>query len=90
MLEMLSRQAETQLTLISQALQAQNAKELAFAAHSLKGAAATLGADRVSAAAARLEIMGRTDNLASASPALGQLEQELQRLQAEIVIWKTT
>jgi two-component system sensor histidine kinase/response regulator len=50
-------------------------------AHTLKGLAATFGAERLSQAAQQLEAIGFDENLAAASPLVTQIEEEYPRLQ---------
>jgi CheY-like chemotaxis protein/HPt (histidine-containing phosphotransfer) domain-containing protein len=59
---------------LQQAVLSEDAAALTRFAHTLKGAAATLGAMAVSAAAQRLEEVGRSGDLASAASALSTLE----------------
>jgi len=54
--------------------------QLAYAAHSLKGAVANFQASVVTAAAKELEMMGRENNLAGAGDRLIELEQMIERV----------
>jgi two-component system, sensor histidine kinase and response regulator len=54
--------------------------KLQEAAHSLKGAAANLGAVELSQLCARLEQFGRDGSPAGARPLLAQVEEQFQRL----------
>jgi HPt (histidine-containing phosphotransfer) domain-containing protein len=65
---------------IRHSVQLCDANRLERAAHALKGSAACLGAAPTSAAAARLEVIGKGGDLSDAAVALSQLEQELRRL----------
>jgi CheY-like chemotaxis protein len=53
-------------------------------AHSLKGASASLGADRVSDVAFRLEIMARDDNFENVKPILETLKHEMDLFKVTI------
>ncbi len=57
-----------------------DARRLGFATHTLKGAAQTLAAPAVSAAAERLETMGWNGNLAEAASVAAELDDALRRL----------
>jgi HPt (histidine-containing phosphotransfer) domain-containing protein len=53
-------------------------------AHTLKGSTAYLGATAASAAAQRLELIGKAGDLAAAPAALQGLEGDIQRLLAAL------
>ncbi|MCG3211642.1 MAG: Sensor histidine kinase RcsC [Anaerolineae bacterium] len=89
MLDLLAAQAETQLAEMSQAIDVGNTRQLAFVAHSLKGAAATLGAERVSTTAHKLETMAHNGSLEQAPEVLMHLEQELDLLLNHITAWQS-
>ena len=57
-----------------------DADALALQAHKLKGAAANLSADQISAAALRLEQMGRDGDLSASDQVFGELNEEFARL----------
>lgn len=57
------------------------AEAIQFSAHALKGAAANISAERVSAVALRLEIIGREGKLAGSQQEFSTLEAEVARLQ---------
>jgi len=59
-------------------------KRLQNAAHSLKGAAGYVGAERVAAQALKLEELGRRADLSSALEAYRQLERELEQLKRAV------
>ncbi|PYU10577.1 MAG: hypothetical protein DMG29_17240 [Acidobacteria bacterium] len=59
-----------------------DAKSLERAAHTLKGAVSNFAAPAATAAALRLELMGRQANLTQAEEALAALEAELDRLKS--------
>jgi CheY-like chemotaxis protein/HPt (histidine-containing phosphotransfer) domain-containing protein len=73
------------MTRIARAVSGRDAGALRAAAHTLKGASATVGAARTRAHAAALEDMGRANRLGGAGRALKQLRQELPRLDAAFV-----
>jgi PAS domain S-box-containing protein len=87
MLDLLTSQSLSQVEEMSDAVKRSHPEKLAFAAHSLKGASATLGADRLSAAAFRLEKIGRNGDLQSAPEALEALEREFASLVDYISSW---
>ena len=77
------RQAESQIPEISATVLAKNMKRLSHVAHSLKGSAAMMGAERLKDAAHRLEMSGRENSLNEASAALADLiaaQKEFQYL----------
>jgi HPt (histidine-containing phosphotransfer) domain-containing protein len=69
--------AQEQMTAIAEAVKGHDAASLRDKAHSLKGSAATVGAERVASAARELERMGRDGDLAAAAGAAASLETEL-------------
>jgi PAS domain S-box-containing protein len=79
----LSKMSE-QVRELSTALKEGDEETVELNAHTLKGAAANLSADRIAATALRLEQMGRERNLAAGTEALGELHDELARLKAYI------
>ena len=72
------------LTQGREAIQRRDAALLRRAAHTIKGAASSLGAPQTRVAAARLEELGRTDHWNGAEVALADLEQAVARLDAEM------
>ncbi len=64
------------------ALEEGDAERLSRRAHSLKGAAATLGAVGIAAAALRLEQAGREGDLSGVNRMLADLDAEVARLEA--------
>lgn len=65
---------------LKRSYQAGDLETFTRAAHSLKGLAASFSADPVTRISAELEILGRHDNLADASPLITRLESESRRL----------
>lgn len=63
-----------------QALASRDAEKLSRSAHSIKGAASTLAASACQQAAQKLELLGRGSMFELASPALMELEREVERL----------
>ena len=70
------------LAAIQAAVADRNAAALERAAHTLKGAASNFAAGRVVEAAQRLEMLGRSEDLADAAAASAALEEEMTRLLA--------
>jgi HPt (histidine-containing phosphotransfer) domain-containing protein len=73
-------QAEMQLQAIQQAFDTRNAELVKRTAHSLKGAAANLGALRVQETAQELEAFGAADDLENARPLFEHLKHDLADL----------
>ena len=71
-------------TVFQRAVAAGDATKLRRAAHTLKGAAATFGAEETQDAALCLEEMGRNAQLAGAEVALAALDTALTRLRAAL------
>lgn len=69
-----------QLADVRDAVAAQDAAALAQAAHSLKGAVSNFLAPAATQAAAQLELLGLSGDLAASAVALRTLEAELDRL----------
>ncbi|GAB4427734.1 MAG: hypothetical protein Kow0031_07810 [Anaerolineae bacterium] len=87
MLEMLAQQAVAQLGEVAHAVANGDARQTAFVAHSLKGASATLGADRLSEVAFRLEAAGKAGDMSEAGPLVQELSTEVELLLQEIANW---
>jgi HPt (histidine-containing phosphotransfer) domain-containing protein len=83
-LTILLEEAAAELTTITQAITQQDANSIEHAAHSLKGGAASMGADRVREAACRLEMIGRSGNLSEAPQAAAILKREVELLQQHV------
>ncbi len=64
------------------------ADEVHRLAHRLKGAASNVSAERLELAAQRLTEMGRHGELAAAGAVMGELEDELARLQRELIAFR--
>ena len=64
---------------LSRHLAEDDAKKTTLVAHSLKGAAALLGAEALRALAADTEALGRSGDLEQARQQIGQLQEEVQR-----------
>lgn len=63
---------------IREALEAEQMDELKYLAHSLKGAAATMGADRVKEACLKLEYSARDEDQKQAYEDMTKLEHEMK------------
>ena len=72
--------AEPQGDWLAGAVDAEDAESLTFAAHSLKGESASLGALRLAESARLLEEAGRSGNLSGAEQTLERAERELARV----------
>jgi HPt (histidine-containing phosphotransfer) domain-containing protein len=88
-LEMLAEQTASQAVAIEEAINTQKTEELRFVAHSLNGASATVGADRVGAAAFRLEKIGINEEMGEAPAAFQVLRREIETLVEEIELWQS-
>jgi two-component system, sensor histidine kinase and response regulator len=77
-LKMFADSADAQLAELRTTLAANDWTALTRVAHTLKGASANLSADAVSAAAAKLEQLGKSADADAASSALAQLESEIR------------
>lgn len=84
LLTMLLDQIQTALPELTQAIHAGDSHQLERVAHSLKGAAASLGAERFRQRAFELEMIGRSGDVASAGAALERLVDEERALRAAI------
>ena len=69
---------------IAEALAKGDARQLARAAHTLKGSVATFGARAAQALAQQLELQGREGNLTHAADTVARLDGELQRLKSAL------
>jgi CheY-like chemotaxis protein/HPt (histidine-containing phosphotransfer) domain-containing protein len=79
--------AHTLVSGLCEQVAAADATGVERAAHKLKGSLAHLCAEMATGAAATLEAMGRTGNLADVGAALGDLEREVSRVEAELIAW---
>ena len=84
LLELLLKQTTTDLPQIAEAVERGDTDRLEHLAHNLKGAAASLSAERVRQAAFDLESIGRCGDMSRAQPALALLEQEVILLRQTI------
>nr|WP_320132825.1 Hpt domain-containing protein [uncultured Holophaga sp.] len=72
MLELFKEDTPSRIEVLSPLLDAANAQELADVAHAIKGAASTMGAVRLRAAAAAIEASARTENLNGSTASMVQ------------------
>jgi PAS domain S-box-containing protein len=77
--------APVQMTAIARAIAEHSPSELENAAHSLRGSAASLGANSLVAIAKKLELRGRNQNLEGAEVDLGELNSEWAALKPELL-----
>ena len=80
LLGMLLQQISAGMPGIAQAIERNDPGGLEHIAHSLKGAAASLAAERFRQRAHDLELIGRSGDLSGVQAALGRLEDEDRRL----------
>jgi len=83
-LGLLLDQCSNDVPRIAQAIQADDAAEVESLAHSLKGAAASLSAERVRAVSSYLEQAGRNGDLSEAPIGLQALNQTVQELRVSV------
>jgi HPt (histidine-containing phosphotransfer) domain-containing protein len=76
--------APAQLAAIEAAIAAQDAAGLQRTAHTLKGAASTIGANALQAACRHLEELGKQQHVHDAAHAIGDLRHEYARVQDAI------
>jgi HPt (histidine-containing phosphotransfer) domain-containing protein len=74
-----------QVTAVRDAIARNDAPSLRFAAHAIKGSAATLTARRVAARAHELEKIGASGNLAGAAEGLANMEAALAELRQRLI-----
>ena len=83
-IELFLTDAPNRLAEVRNALQQGDPKRLQIAAHSLKGAAGYVGAERTSAQAFKLEDLGRRGELSQARDEYHLLEREVESLREAI------
>jgi PAS domain S-box-containing protein len=81
LLQLFLEDASGQVRKLAAAIEAGQSQAVMEEAHSIKGAAANLGADGVASLALRLEEMGRRGDLSGAAATLAGLKAELSRLE---------
>jgi PAS domain S-box-containing protein len=74
------KDVEEQVEILREALAQTDPERVQSQAHRIKGASANVGATNVQACAARLEVLGRDQDLDGASEIFTQLEQEFRRV----------
>jgi len=84
MLEQFTKSLPGQIEALRSALEQGNGETLQQEAHRLEGSAANLSVERIAAAAFALEQVGREGNLEAGKQALGELENEVARLEAYV------
>ncbi len=82
LIQLFFQEIEQELPAMAQAVQNGNAETLIRLAHNLKGAAATLSAEPLRAAAAELELLARNGDFRAAPTALAQLEKRIAELRS--------
>jgi HPt (histidine-containing phosphotransfer) domain-containing protein len=83
-----SEQAEQLLRRMHEAVAAGDAQTLRYAAHTLKGSAASFHAPPLYAAARNLEEIGSRADLSGADTATLRVESEARQLEAELRRWR--
>ncbi len=84
LVELFQEDGPVYLARLQAAVEEEYAAGLQHAAHSLNGLVANFGAQAASAAALRLEEMGRNGDVSAAAEAMETLEQEIVRLQTSL------
>ncbi|MHB8901451.1 MAG: response regulator, partial [Thermoguttaceae bacterium] len=84
MVECLFAESDTLLSRMRAALAEENASDLARAAHRLMGTVAYLGSRPVLDATERVECLGRDGNLAAATEAVAELEEQIAALKRAV------
>jgi two-component system sensor histidine kinase/response regulator len=82
------RQVQTLLPEIRSAGDRRDGNALERAAHKLKSSLGSFAADKASAAALRLELMGRSGDFTSPDLICAELESEVERLEAALSAWE--
>jgi HPt (histidine-containing phosphotransfer) domain-containing protein len=85
LLKTLQQEADSELVEIEEAIQRGDAESVGRFAHSLKGAAASMAAEPMRAAAHELERIGEQGRLADALPALSTLRSAVHEFTAFVV-----
>ncbi|MBC7820279.1 MAG: response regulator, partial [Planctomycetaceae bacterium] len=87
LIEMFLEKSPKLLTDVQIAVQRRDAKAIERSAHRLKGSAGNFGMNATVATALRLEVLGRTGNLADVDATCQSLCNELRQLQDELDQW---
>lgn len=87
LIELFLEESPKLLTDVRIAVQRRDAKAIERAAHRLKGSAGNFGMNATVATALRLEVLGRTGELADADATCQSLCEELRQLQEELDQW---
>jgi len=87
MLQEFLKHAPEQLKTLGDAAKKGNAELVEREAHSIKGAAGNLGAKGIAHLSLKLELLGRTGNLAGAQEMIGNLRTEFEHLEEYIHQW---
>ncbi|MBN1933650.1 MAG: PAS domain S-box protein [Anaerolineae bacterium] len=92
LMRLLLHEIDQELPMMDQAIRDGDTETLMRLAHSLKGAAASLSAEPVRAAAHQLEMIGRSADLKAAPKAFEQLEKQISKLRtsADIILFDGT
>lgn len=84
LVELYFADVEVQLAAIHTALAGNDPESLAAAAHRIKGASLSIGAERLASLAAELETTGKAGDLSAAEALVSSIERELDPTQAAL------
>jgi len=79
---------EPRMVEIAAAIRETDASRLQFAAHALRGSAASLSAKQVAASVSKLEAMARNTELTGAESVFSRLEKEVEGLRNRLITLK--
>lgn len=84
LLQLFSGEAPLRLGAMRDGLRQHDFKELASAAHAMRGGAGNLGALRVGVLCSRIEVEAKTGNVGAIGPLIDEVEAELAYVQREL------
>ena len=87
LIELFLEESPKLLADVQLAVQRRDAKAIERTAHRLKGSAGNFGMNATVATALRLEVLGRTGDLADADATCQSLSEELRQLQEKLDQW---
>jgi HPt (histidine-containing phosphotransfer) domain-containing protein len=83
--EMFLEELRSAMDSLKRAVEEGDAQAVERTAHTLKGSSGNMGARKIAWLCARLQEIGASGNLASATAVLARLEEELNRIHPELV-----